>query len=135
MSTAYIMRQFALHLSGGKGKRPAAEVERTMFVRKGLLFTNTAVCGLLGLFYLFAKPTSPSIWPGLYIVPGGTYLSPQYFPFRPISRIDTVGIHSKGVTIGSRYPVMFGVILLAREAMVSVDLSYLENLRYEYKGA
>lgn len=30
---------------------------------------------------------------------------------------------------------MFAVILIAREAMTSVDLSPLESLRYDYKGA
>ncbi|OJJ87279.1 uncharacterized protein ASPGLDRAFT_43805 [Aspergillus glaucus CBS 516.65] len=99
--TACIMKLFVSHLSDRKGKRPAAEVKRTMLVRKSLFFINTGICGTLVLVYLFANISSSSIWPGLYIVPGA----------------------------------MFGVILLVREAMISVDLSHLQNLRYEYKGA
>lgn len=64
------------HLSDRKGKRPVARVKRTMLVRKSLLFTNTGICGTLILVYLFANMSSSSIWPGLYIVPGGTYLCP-----------------------------------------------------------
>ncbi|BCR84948.1 uncharacterized protein ACHE_20406S [Aspergillus chevalieri] len=99
--TTYIMKLFMSRLLDRKSKRPAAEVERTTLVRQSLLFTNTGICGILVLVYLFANPSPSSIWPGLYIVPGA----------------------------------MFGVILLVREAMVSVDLSHLQNLRYEYKGA
>lgn len=73
-STAYIIRHFSLPLSDRKGKRPAAEVERAMFVRKALFTTNSVLCGLLVLVYLFTSPSSQSIWPALYLVPGGAYL-------------------------------------------------------------
>ena len=33
------------------------------------------------------------------------------------------------------YAAMFGVILIAKEAMTSVDVSHLQGLRYVYKGA
>lgn len=70
------MKLFVSHLSDRKGKRPAAEVKRTMLVRKSLFFINTGICGTLVLVYVFANISSSSIWPGLYIVPGGTYLCP-----------------------------------------------------------
>lgn len=69
--TAYTMRQSSSQLPDGKGKRPAADVERTMLVREVLFFANSALCGLLALVYLFVNSLSPVIWPALYLVPGG----------------------------------------------------------------
>lgn len=89
--TACIMKLFVSHLSDRKGKRPAAEVKRTMLVRKSLLFTNTGICGILALVYLFANPSSSFIWPGLYIVPGGTYLCPT-----PAYNFHLVGYYEDG---------------------------------------
>lgn len=130
--TTYIMKLFMSRLLDRKSKRPAAEVERTTLVRQSLLFTNTGICGILVLVYLFANPSPSSIWPGLYIVPGGTYLSSS-FP-KSTCNFHLVDYHEDN-HLSSCFPAMFGVILLVREAMVSVDLSHLQNLRYEYKGA
>lgn len=69
--TAYAMRQSSSQLPDRKGKRPAAEVERIMLVRKVLFFANLVLCGLLALVYLFVNSLSPAIWPALYLVPGG----------------------------------------------------------------
>lgn len=93
-STAYIIRHFSLPLSDRKGKRPAAEVERAMFVRKALFTTNSVLCGLLVLVYLFTSPSSQSIWPALYLVPGGAYL---YFspPFLSCFLLNSLPKHEK----------------------------------------
>ena len=143
-NTAYIIRHFSLPLPDRKGKRPAAEVERVMFVRKALFTTNSVLCGLLVLVYLFTSPSSQSIWPALYLVPGGAYLcfSPSflssfailYFLLHTSPKTWQENRHDED-HLGSCHAAMFAIILIAREAMISVDLSHLEDLRYEYKGA
>ena len=142
-STAYIIRHFSLPLPDRKGKRPAAEVERAMFVRKALFTTNSVLCGLLVLVYLFTSPSSQSIWPALYLVPGGAYLcfSSPFLSLLPCFLLNTLPKkwkekrHDEKDHLGSCHTAMFAIILIAREAMISVDLSHLEGLRYEYKGA
>lgn len=116
--TAYTMRHFSLYLPDPKGKRSVSETERITAMRNVLVSGNTALCGLLALVCLFANISSSVIWPALYLVPGGMSSSTE-----------------KIEETYSYYIAILGVVLIAKEAMTSVDMSQLQSLRYVYKGA
>lgn len=121
LATAYTMRHTPLH-PDRKGKKPlSAHDERLARLRTALVSANGFFCLLLTIVYLFflRSESTYAIRPVLYLVPGGRSCSWFFSAF--------------GLTMG--YVAMLAVVLLAREMMLSVDLSALKDLQYEYKGA
>ncbi|KAJ5179662.1 hypothetical protein N7492_002872 [Penicillium capsulatum] len=127
LATAYTMRQTPLH-ADRKGKKPlSVEDERLAWIRTALVPANQAACLLLTVVYLlFLRSESTYvIRPVLYLVPGGRSCPPAHELDCPRS-VSCLTLE---------YVAMLAVILLAREVMLSVDLSALKDLQYEYKGA
>jgi hypothetical protein len=124
LGTAYTMRLSPLH-PDRKGKKPiTAENERIARLHSALLPVNGAVCLLLAAAYFFVGTGSTStIRPVLYLIPGGMFCkgySLILFSFSVLTIFSTA---------------MLAAILLARETILSVDISALKDLQYEYKGA
>jgi hypothetical protein len=105
-----------------KGKKAiTAENERIARLHSALLPANGAVCLLLAAAYFFAGTGSTStIRPVLYLIPGGMSLKFDYLLVIMLTVVSTA---------------MLAAILLARDMILSVDLSTLKDLQYEYKGA
>ena len=125
LATAYTMRHAPLQ-PDRKGKKPLSiEYERLAWVRTALVPANGVVCLLLTVVYLYLRgDSSYAIRPVLYLVPGGR------------SSYSSAGILQQGLQLSHVYSTaMLAIILLARELMLSVDLSALKDLQYEYKGA
>lgn len=131
VSTAYIMRKSPLH-PDRKGKKPmSAEDERLANMRSMLVPTNGVVCLVLALAYLLASRASSAIHPLLYLIPGGRFL--WFFYFYLCSSLSRTGQRACLLTID--FTAMLAMILLVRDVMLSVDLTTLKDLQYEYKGA
>jgi hypothetical protein len=126
LGSAYTMRHAPLY-PDRKGKKPLlAEDERLTWLLSALMPVNGAVCLLLTACFFFGAGSSYTIRPVLYLIPGGTF-SLRLFSFWLIIE------RCRNLTV--LYTAMLAVILLARETMLSVDLSALKDLQYEYKGA
>lgn len=116
LATAYTIRHSPIH-PDRKGKKPiTAGDERLALFRTALVPVNGVVCLLLTVAYFLIEPYAS--WPVLYLIPGGESCPILPARYRCSTRI-----------------VMLAVILIARETMLSVDLSTLKDLQYEYKGA
>lgn len=115
------MRLSPLHPDRKGKKAITAENERIARLHSALLPVNGAVSLLLAAAYFLAGTGSTStIRPVLYLIPGGTCLT----------------IYSLRVLYAYTFSTaMLAAILLARETILSVDISALKDLQYEYKGA
>lgn len=131
LATAYTMRHSPLR-PDRKGKKPVtAEDERLALIRTALLPVNGVVCLLLTAAYFLIGPYASR--PVLYLVPGGesyNVLLAKCLATRVIGQ-DFILLHC----LSSTCIVMLAIVLVARETMLSVDLSVLKDLQYEYKGA
>lgn len=124
LSSAYTMRHAPLY-PDRKGKKPLlAEDERLTWLLSALVPVNGAVCLLLTACFFIGAGSSYTILPVLYLIPGG-----RLFP------ISSTLLTEQFCNLTLLYTAMLAVILLARETMLSVDLSALKDLQYEYKGA
>lgn len=129
LATAYTMRHSPLH-PDRKGKKPiTAEDERLALVRTALVPVNGVVCLLLTAAYFLVEPYTSR--PVLYLIPGGESCTILPARSRCSSHWSSFHVHC----LSSTCVVMLAVILIARETMLSVDLSTLKGLQYEYKGA
>lgn len=125
-ATAYTMRLSPLH-PDRKGKMALTpENERLARLRWALLPVNGGVCLLLTVAYFLGTGETYTIRPVLYLIPGGML---KVYSFH--NRYDSLFFYFM-LTIPA---AMLAAILLARDTMLSVDLSTLKDLQYEYKGA
>ncbi|KAJ5281364.1 hypothetical protein N7478_006736 [Penicillium angulare] len=107
LATGYTMRNVPLR-PDIKGKKPLSiENERLDLIRTALIPANGTICGLLALYFLVGTDSSVSS-PTIYLIPG---------------------------VLTMMTTAMLGAIMLARQVMLSVDLTALQDLQYEYKGA
>lgn len=99
-----------------------AEDDRWALFHAALIPLNGVVCGSLAL-YGFLGTRSFESWSVIYFIPGG-----RSYQNHPDLLCITQVLQRLSIA-------MLGAILLARHLMLSVDLSGLKDLQYEYKGA
>lgn len=124
LGTAYTMRLSPLHPDRKGKKTITAENERIARLHSALFLANGAVCLMLAAAYFLAGTGSSStIRPVLYLIPGGMFLNVHSLNLFSFSMLTICSI------------AMLAAILLARETILSVDITALKDLQYEYKGA
>ena len=124
LTTAYTMKRSPLQ-PDRKGKRPlSTEDERLAWIHEAMVPTNGVVCLLLTTTYFLGRTAQPII----YLIPAGMFTFEFTFS---ILRLFLYALPRPN----SYLAAMLSVILLARRMMLSVDLSTLKDLQYEYKGA
>lgn len=116
------MRFFPLHPDRKGKKSVLVEDERWLLVHAALIPLNGVMCGSLALYGFLATQSTES-WVVLYLIPGGK------------SHRNHINLLCLTQVLPCLSIAMLGAILLARQVMLSVDLSGLKDLQYEYKGA